>query len=76
MQLLFPFMEDVNHQSYYSYVKKQVEQIQYHYACQDLNLSENECMLLYIDKDNHDKMSSVYLSEPHTYIVPYHEYHN
>lgn len=68
-------MEDVNHQSYYFYVKQQVKQIQDYYARKDINLSENECMLLYIDKDKHDKMSSVYLSEPNTYIVPYHEYH-
>ena len=75
VQLLFPFMEDVHHQDYYTYVQSEMKKLQYQFACEGINLSKNELMSMYIEQDNHNKMSSYYLSEPHTEIVPYDKYH-
>ena len=69
VQLLFPFMEEVNHQCYASYFKKECDKIKRHYLNEGITITDDEAGLLYADHVEHGEFSKLYMSEPHTQIV-------
>lgn len=73
-QLLFPFMESVNHQMYNTYFISQCKSLQSKYKHQGVDLSLDDCGMIFAEYINHNNIRQRYLHELNTEIIPLHEY--